>query len=31
MVMGGGVATFIRKWFFKRYRNVSRWLVTAIS
>ena len=24
MVMGGGVATYIRKWFFKRYRSVSR-------
>jgi hypothetical protein len=24
MVMGGGVATYIRKWFFKRYRNVPR-------
>jgi hypothetical protein len=24
MLMGGGIATFIRKWFFKRYRNVSR-------
>jgi hypothetical protein len=22
MVMGGGVATYIRKWFLKRYRKV---------
>ena len=22
MLMGGGIATYIRKWFFKRYRNV---------
>lgn len=24
MVVGGGLATFIRKWFFKRYREVTR-------
>jgi hypothetical protein len=24
MLMGGGIATYIRKWFFKRYRNVPR-------
>lgn len=24
MLVGGGVATYIRKWFFKRYRSVSR-------
>lgn len=24
MLVGGGVATYIRKWFFKRYREVAR-------
>ena len=24
MLIGGGVATYIRKWFFKRYREVTR-------